>query len=59
MLVHGSFFCGLLIPITFFPKLFRLRLQEPSNLENVCTYRRSFSKTSFSLNGFPVDLMTY
>jgi len=34
MLVHGSFFCGLLIPITFFPKLFRLRLQEPSNLEN-------------------------
>jgi ABC-type uncharacterized transport system permease subunit len=39
MMIHGSFFCGLLIPITFFPKLFRLRLQEPSNIENVCFYK--------------------
>ena len=40
MLIHGSFFSGLLIPVTFFPKLFRYRLQEPSNIENVSAYKR-------------------
>ena len=47
MMIHGSFFCGLLIPITFFPKLFRLRLQEPSNIENVCVCKKNSVKHQF------------